>query len=112
MTTNNAPQADAVNDTQADRICTADILQVAKLSHLAVDEAAAENFATDIDKILNMMQTLSSVDTEGLMPLANVHEAAQKLRADVPNANIDRESNQSVAPAVQQGLYLVPQVIE
>lgn len=105
------PQA-PIGDLRDDKICTADILEVAKLSRLAVDEETAQNFAEDIDKILAMMHTLSSVDTEGLAPLANVHEAAQELRADIPNPDIDRELNQSIAPAVEQGLYLVPQVIE
>ncbi|WP_019671626.1 Asp-tRNA(Asn)/Glu-tRNA(Gln) amidotransferase subunit GatC [Psychrobacter lutiphocae] len=109
MTTQSSSQLDT---NQAERISTADILQVAKLSHLAIDETTAEHFADDIDKILAMMQTLSGVDTEGLMPLANVHEAAQKLRADIADDSIDRDANQAIAPAVQQGLYLVPQVIE
>jgi len=110
MTTNSTPNPQSPN--REDQICTTDILEVAKLSRLAVDEEAAQNFAEDIAKILDMMQTLSSVDTDNLAPLANVHEAAQELRADIPNADIDRELNQSVAPAVEQGLYLVPQVID
>ena len=113
MTNNSTPNSQTpISDIREDQICTTDILEVAKLSRLAVDEEAAQNFADDIAKILTMMQTLSSVNTDHLAPLANVHEAAQELRADIPNADIDRELNQSVAPAVEQGLYLVPQVIE
>ena len=95
-----------------DHVSTDDILNVAKLSRLGIDETTAHSYADDIDKIVQMMQTISNVDTDGLAPLANVHEACQELRADVANADIDRELNQSVAPAVEQGLYLVPQVIE
>lgn len=95
-----------------DSVSTDDILEVAKLARLGIDDATASNYANDIDKILGIMQTISTVDTEGLEPLANVHEACHELRSDVPNPDIDREHNQSVAPAVAEGLYLVPQVIE
>lgn len=113
MTTNSTADSQApISDIREDEICTSDILEVAKLSRLAIDDETAESFADDIAKILTMMQTLASVDTDNLAPLSNVHEAAQQLRADSANANIDRELNQSVAPAVEQGLYLVPQVID
>lgn len=93
-------------------ITTQDILACANLSRLAVDEATAQHYAGDLQKILAMMDVLSGVDTDGIAPLANIHEACQALRADVANKNIDRENFQSVAPSVQDGLYLVPQVIE
>ncbi|ALF59296.1 Asp-tRNA(Asn)/Glu-tRNA(Gln) amidotransferase subunit GatC [Psychrobacter urativorans] len=89
-----------------------EILVVANLARLGVDADTADSYASDISKILALMQTLSSVDTTGLTPLANIHEACQELRADVANHDINRERNQSMAPAVEQGLYLVPQVIE
>lgn len=113
MTDKCTPGSDApLSDIRDDKISTEDILEVARLSRLAVDDNTAQDYANDIDKILKMMQTIASVDTDHLTPLANVHEAAQELRADIPNADIDRELNQSIAPAVEQGLYLVPQVIE
>ncbi|PIE46934.1 MAG: Asp-tRNA(Asn)/Glu-tRNA(Gln) amidotransferase GatCAB subunit C [Gammaproteobacteria bacterium] len=98
--------------THTSRITTNDILTVAKLSRLAVNENTASNYAQDISKILDMMDTLSAIDTDGVKPLANIHEASQPLRADVADSNINRELNQSNAPAKQEGLFLVPQVIE
>ncbi|WP_131668185.1 Asp-tRNA(Asn)/Glu-tRNA(Gln) amidotransferase subunit GatC [Psychrobacter pygoscelis] len=95
-----------------DSVSTDDILEVARLARLGVDQTTASSYADDIDKILGIMQTISTVDTEGLAPLANIHQASQELRSDRPDADIDREHNQSVAPAVAEGLYLVPQVIE
>lgn len=89
-----------------------EILEVASLARLGVDEDTADSYANDISKILTLMNTLAAVDTTDLMPLANIHEACQDLRADVAEHNINRERNQSIAPAVEQGLYLVPQVIE
>lgn len=94
------------------QITTEEILNVAKLSRLAVTTETANDYANDISKILTMMETISGVDTEGIAPLANIHESTQALRADVANPNIDRELNQSNAPSKQDGLFLVPQVIE
>lgn len=89
-----------------------DILSVANLARLKVDDNLASDYASDIGKILAMMDTLSAVNTDDIKPLANIHEACQELRADVANPNIDRDAFQAVAPSVQDGLYLVPQVIE
>lgn len=93
-------------------ITTQDILACATLSRLAIDEATAQDYAGNLQKILAMMDILDGVDTTDVAPLANIHEACQTLRADTPNPDIDREALQSVAPSVQDGLYLVPQVIE
>lgn len=96
----------------SDTLSSSDILNAAKLSRLAIDENLASDYASDIGKILAMMGTLSAVNTDDIKPLANIHEACQELRADVANPNIDRDAFQAVAPNAQDGLYLVPQVIE
>lgn len=93
-------------------VTTQDILDCANLSRLAVDETTAQSYAGDLQKILTMMDVLSGVDTDGVAPLTNIHEACQTLRTDVADANIDKDRFQAVAPNVQDGLYLVPQVIE
>lgn len=96
-------------------ISTEEILSIAKLSRLAVDETQAQSYADDLSKILSMMDTLSDVNTDGIAPLTNVHDMTQRLRDDVVDGNgitVNRELNQSIAPATAEGLYLVPQVIE
>lgn len=96
-------------------ISTQDILNVAKLSRLAVDDSQAQSHADDLGKILAMMDILSDVNTDGVAPLTNVHDMTQRLRDDVVDGNgltVNRELNQSIAPATAEGLYLVPQVIE
>lgn len=93
-------------------ICTQDIQNCAKLSRLAIDDATAQEYAKGLGKILTMMAVLDQVDTSALKPLANIHEACADLRADNPDTNIDKDANQAIAPAVQDELYLVPQVIE
>ncbi|MDO4251453.1 MAG: Asp-tRNA(Asn)/Glu-tRNA(Gln) amidotransferase subunit GatC [Moraxella sp.] len=93
-------------------ITTQDVLNCATLSRLHVDENTAQTYADNLQKILAMMDILAQVNTDGIAPLANIHESCQVLRQDTPTTDIDRSANQSVAPAVQDGLYLVPQVIE
>lgn len=92
-----------------------EILNVAKLSRLAVSDEQAKDYANDLSKILSMMDILSDVNTDGVAPLTNVHDMTQRLRDDVVDGNgvvVNRELNQSIAPATADGLYLVPQVIE
>lgn len=99
----------------ANQISNDEIRKVAILSRLAVDSEQADNYANDISKILAMMDILADVDTNGVAPLTNVHDMHQSLREDVVDGNgisVNRELNQSIAPNVQDGLYLVPQVIE
>lgn len=96
-------------------ISSDDIVNVAKLSRLAVDDAQAGDYAKDLSKILSMMDILSDVNTDGVAPLTNVHDMTQRLRDDVVDGNgltVNRKLNQSIAPATAEGLYLVPQVIE
>lgn len=93
-------------------LTTQDIIDCAHLSRLSVNESTAQSYADNLQKILAMMDVLAQVDTDGVAPLANIHETCQALRPDVANFDIDRAANQAVAPAVQDGLYLVPQVIE
>lgn len=101
------------NEANTDnKVSRQEILSVANLARLGIDEGTASSYADEISKVLSLMQTLSSVDTTDVTPLANIHEVCQELRADVAHHDIDRARNQSVAPAIENGLYLVPQVIE
>ena len=98
--------------TSDNTVSREEILEVANLARLGVDENTADSYAADISKILKLMNTLGNVDTTDIKTLSNIHEACQDLRADVAKHDINRDRNQSVAPAVEDGLYLVPQVIE
>ncbi len=93
-------------------ISTDEILNIANLARLGISEHQASDYAKDLSKILNMMDILAEVNTDDVAPLTNVHDMTQPLREDIVNDNIHRELNQSIAPAVADGLYLVPQVIE
>jgi aspartyl-tRNA(Asn)/glutamyl-tRNA(Gln) amidotransferase subunit C len=92
-----------------------DAAAVAKIAHLArlgIDPADVPEYAGSLSAILAFVEQLNAVDTTGVTPLAHPLDATQRLRADVVSEDNERENFQSVAPATQDGLYLVPQVIE
>ena len=93
-------------------ISTDEILNIAKLARLGIDANLADHYANDLSKILSMMDILAEVNTDNVAPQTNVHDMTQPLREDVVSRDINRELNQSIAPNVADGLYLVPQVIE
>ena len=88
------------------------VSQIAHLARLSLNDAQSTEYAESLNKILGMMDTLKSIDTDGVEPLKSPFDNPQPLREDVVTENNHREEYQAVAPAVQEGLYLVPRVIE
>ncbi|WP_447893559.1 MULTISPECIES: Asp-tRNA(Asn)/Glu-tRNA(Gln) amidotransferase subunit GatC [unclassified Vreelandella] len=88
------------------------VRRAAHLARLAISDDQASRFVDDLSQILDMVDQLQRVDTEGVAPLAHPLDATQRLRADeVTDANM-RDEYQRCAPAVENGLYLVPRVVE
>jgi aspartyl-tRNA(Asn)/glutamyl-tRNA(Gln) amidotransferase subunit C len=89
--------------------------QISRLAELArLDLAPAESAAMqqELNAIFAMVDAMSAVDTEGVEPMSHPQEVAQRLRDDAVTEHDQRESFQSIAPQVEDGLYLVPRVIE
>ncbi len=59
-----------------------------------------------------MVSQMQAVDTSAIEPMANPLDATQRLRADVVTETDRRAEFQAIAPAVEEGLYLVPKVID
>jgi aspartyl-tRNA(Asn)/glutamyl-tRNA(Gln) amidotransferase subunit C len=91
---------------------TDDIKSIAKLARLKIDEADMSLYATNLSNILDLVEQMNSVNTEGVVPMSHPLEVVQRLREDVVTESNQRDEFQSVAPATQDGLYLVPKVIE
>ncbi len=91
----------------------ADLIE--RLSWLARIKLADEEkgrLQQDINAILAMVDQLQAVDTEGVPPMAHPMDLSQPLREDrVTEADV-RSSFQSLAPLQEEGLYLVPRVVE
>lgn len=89
-----------------------DVKNIAVLARLAVTDIEADRYASSLNSILSLMDHLKTVDTDGIVPMASPHDSAQPLRDDLPTEPNRRDAYQAVAPATQDGLYLVPRVIE
>jgi aspartyl-tRNA(Asn)/glutamyl-tRNA(Gln) amidotransferase subunit C len=89
-----------------------DVDAIAKLARLGLNTDEAEQYADSLNRILGLMDALKAIDTEGVAPMASPHDNPQPLRQDRPTESNRRAAYQAVAPLVQDGLYLVPKVIE
>ena len=92
-----------------------DKTEIEKITHLArlhIGESETEKVATRITDILVLIDQMQSVDTEAVEPLAHPLDLVQRLRADVITEDNQRDRLQKLAPASEDGLYLVPKVLE
>ena len=93
-------------------IDASEIQKVAHLARLSIDDNQVEATAGTISKILDLVDQMQSVNTDNVEPMAHPLDATQRLREDVVTEPDNREKLQSCAPAVEDGLFLVPRVIE
>jgi len=92
-----------------------DASQVEKIAHLArlaIDADDIPEYARNLSDILAFVEQLESVDTTSVVPLAHPLDATQRLRPDAVTETDEREIFQAHAPQTEDGLYLVPRVIE
>jgi aspartyl-tRNA(Asn)/glutamyl-tRNA(Gln) amidotransferase subunit C len=91
---------------------SADIKRIAHLARIEVSDTEAEATLTKLTGILGLIEQMQAVDTKGIVPMSHSQDVTQRLRDDVVTETNQRELFQSIAPAVDGGLYLVPKVIE
>ncbi len=89
-----------------------EVKKIAKLASLNVDEADVQAYATNLSNILDLVAQMDAIDTAGVTPMSHPFDAVQRLREDVVTDFNRREDFQAIAPKVEDGLYLVPKVIE
>lgn len=89
-----------------------DVARIALLSRIGLSPAEAETTREQLTGILGFIEQLQAVDTAGIEPLAHAVDVVQRLRPDLVTESDRRETFQAVAPDVENGLYLVPKVIE
>ncbi|MFK7863235.1 MAG: Asp-tRNA(Asn)/Glu-tRNA(Gln) amidotransferase subunit GatC [Pseudohongiellaceae bacterium] len=90
----------------------AEVEKIAHLARLHISEADSEEVASRITDILALIDDMQSIDTDSVEPLAHPLDMVQRLRADAVTETDNREQLQKLAPDSQDGLYLVPKVIE
>ena len=89
-----------------------EIEKIAELARIRIAATQIGDVTARITEILSMVDQLQAVDTTEVEPMANPLDATQHLRADEVTENNRRDAFQAIAPAVENGLYLVPKVIE
>jgi aspartyl-tRNA(Asn)/glutamyl-tRNA(Gln) amidotransferase subunit C len=93
-----------------------DVRRIAHLARLELQPAEEQAMLQQLNGFFAIVEQMSSVDTSGVeplyTPLAAVQTAALRLREDAVTETDQRAANQASAPAVEDGLYLVPKVIE
>ena len=89
-----------------------DVRKVARLARLAMSDSEIEAARSQLTDIFVLIAEMQAVDTRSIAPMSHAQDVSQRLRADIVTETNQRELFQSVAPQVERGLYLVPQVIE
>jgi aspartyl-tRNA(Asn)/glutamyl-tRNA(Gln) amidotransferase subunit C len=93
-----------------------DIARIANLARLELSPAESARLLNQTNDFFNIVEKMRSVDTTGIEPLAHPLDSIQsmslRLRDDIASEPNNREANQRTAPAVENGLFLVPKVIE
>jgi aspartyl-tRNA(Asn)/glutamyl-tRNA(Gln) amidotransferase subunit C len=93
-------------------ISLADVHRIAHLARIDIDAAQSAEVRDKLDAIFGMINELAAVDTTGVVPMAHAQDVVLPLRADAVTEADQRALYQTVAPAVEDGLYLVPKVLE
>ncbi len=89
-----------------------DIEKVAVLARIQLDDTQVSALEKDLGNILDLVNQLGAADTDNGEPLAHPLDAVQRLRPDEVTEPDQRDAFQAIAPATEDGLYLVPRVIE
>ncbi|NQX87913.1 MAG: Asp-tRNA(Asn)/Glu-tRNA(Gln) amidotransferase subunit GatC [Halioglobus sp.] len=89
-----------------------EIEKIAELARIRISEGEIGQVTRRIAEILHMVDQLQAIDTHEVEPMANPLDANQRLRPDTVTEDNRRDSFQAIAPATENGLYLVPKVIE
>jgi aspartyl-tRNA(Asn)/glutamyl-tRNA(Gln) amidotransferase subunit C len=88
------------------------VQHIALLSRLRVGDADIDEVVAKLSGIVDFVDQLQAAPTDDVLPMAHPLDAAQRLRADEVTEVNEREQLQRNAPSVQDGLYLVPRVLE
>ena len=89
-----------------------DVKRIAHLARIEIDDAGAATALQQLSGILGLIEEMQAVNTDGIEPMSHSQDVVQRMREDVVTESNQRELFQSIAPAVENGLYLVPKVIE
>ena len=89
-----------------------DIEKLAQLARLEIRPEAIDEVVSRIANVLALVDQLQALNTDAVEPMAHPLDAVQRLRADEVSEPDQRDRFLAIAPATENGLYLVPKVID
>ena len=89
-----------------------DVRRIAALARIAITADESTQVLERLNRVLALIDEMRAVDVSGVEPMAHAQQLGQRLREDKVTETDQHERYQSVAPAVEGDLYLVPKVIE
>ena len=93
------------------KITREEVIHVANLAHLELDEKEIERFSDQIGTILDYFEKLNQVDTTGVKPTFHAIDLVNAFREDTQHEHLDRNEALSNAPEKNEGSFLVPRII-
>ena len=93
------------------KITKEEIMHVADLARLDLDEASVDKFVEQIGTILAYMDKLRSVDTQGVKPTSHAIVLTNAFRDDDEKDHLDNEIALANAPEKEEGSFVVPKVV-
>ena len=92
-------------------LSTVEVKKIAYLARLGIEETNVNAYVNDLNGVFALMTQMSELDTENVKPMAHPMDQIQRLRLDVISETNQRDFFQKLASKIENGLYLVPQVI-
>ena len=89
-----------------------DVQKIAHLARLAIEPEQLETYTRNLSGILQLVEQMNVVDTEGVETMAHPRDSKLRLRDDVVTEENQREKFMELAPASENGLFLVPKVLD
>lgn len=89
-----------------------EVRRIADLARIEVPAAGIAALQQQLNAIFGLIEQMRAVDTTGVEPMAHAVDVTQRLREDRVTESDRRDAYQFIAPQVEDGLYLVPKVIE
>ncbi len=93
-------------------LTTDDVNKIAYLARLGINAQDTESYTANLSNMLNLVAEMSSVNTDNVAPMAHPFDTTQRLRPDQITEGNQRDNFQAIAPQVEEGLYLVPKVLD
>lgn len=88
-----------------------DLEKIAQLARLTLKEEEKEKFLEQVNQILQYVEKLNELDTEGIEPLSHSMDLVNVMRDDVEKKSLPREEALKNAPSKNEKFFRVPKVV-